>query len=214
MEGEWEVKSTFIDFRTPLGPSFAHPGSIESAKAPAKDGGLGSIVTYRQRYDRKALKSPAVTTIVSDRAFNTKSAFNSRFSKFVGYEPIESVEYNPAQDINRLILRFSTVGPDMRPLPPKRIEIGINNRMTQDVSSSKFCAAELARQVIISPRRVAVEDYEVMWRWELQPDGKIKGRQRRVDYLQPQDLLYFDAKGRGVAIYDYDAILTRIPQTT
>lgn len=53
-------------------------------------------------------------------------------------------------------------------------------------------------------------DYEVLNSYTLQPDGTIACRQRTAIYLDPRQPAYFSARGRAVAVYDYDLTLTRV----
>ncbi|CAG9467093.1 unnamed protein product [Pedinophyceae sp. YPF-701] len=207
--GDWTVTSTFTNFRTPLGPRFAHPGSAEAARRPASEGGVGSTTTYPLRFVRTQPGGP----VQSDRPFNARSAFNARTKSFLGFEAVFDAEYDPKSPNNKLVLTFSTLGADLRPLPPKRLEVGINNRASGPAAAGgdrAWCASEFCRQVLVAPRRVEVEDYEVLWRWEVERDGVVRARQRRAEYLQPQDQLYFDAKGRAIAVYDYDVTMCRV----
>lgn len=62
--------------------------------------------------------------IVPDRAFNTRSTTNA----YLGFDAVESVEYDPRTAPDRQAVAFRRVAPDMGPLPPKKIELYINNR--------------------------------------------------------------------------------------
>lgn len=40
--------------------------------------------------------------------------------------------------------------------------------------------------------------------------GLVGVRQRTLLYLEPRDDLYFSARGRAVAVYDYEQVYTRV----
>lgn len=62
--------------------------------------------------------------IVPDRAFNTRSTTNA----FLGWDAVASVQYDAREAPDRQTVEFARIGPDMRPLPPKRIELYLNNQ--------------------------------------------------------------------------------------
>lgn len=94
--------------------------------------------------------------VVSDRGFNSRSAFNARALAYSGYAPIDYVEYDEGNP-DRLTMVYGTVGPDMRPLPKRKIELFVNGRRSETgfvEGRRAFWAAELYRQVLVGPRRV------------------------------------------------------------
>ena len=218
MEGEWEATSTLRGFRAPLGPSFAPPDMAAAAKRPAEEGGEGSTVGYRLRFRRDAPRGGLLGPrgegpVVSDRRFNGRSAFNARALKFNGFGPVEYVDYDERTP-DRLTLVFKTVGPDMRQLPQRKIELYVNGRSSESARDAEgrevFRASELYRQVFVGPRTVEATDYEVLWEYTRLGDGRVRGRQRTVFYLQPQEPRYFDAAGGSIGVYDYDVDLERV----
>lgn len=60
--------------------------------------------------------------VVQDRAFNTKSSSNA----YLGFEGVESVQYDPRDAPDKAVVVFST-NINGRKLPPKRAELFINN---------------------------------------------------------------------------------------
>lgn len=149
------------------------------------------------------------------RAFNTRALTNAT----LGFEAVESVEYDP-RDPGRERVVFGQLGPDLRPLPPLRIELFINAaRCSVDVlklqregqpSPPTFCTAELFRQVSLGVRAAQVRDFEVITAYSFEQEGRVQATQRVAVYLQPQDAAYFQAAGRAVSVYDYALTLTRM----
>ncbi|PRW44443.1 hypothetical protein C2E21_6800 [Chlorella sorokiniana] len=219
MFGEWQVDMEFTGVRTPLGRQFVPPGFLQAAEAPAEEGGLGSRYSFRQRFystlpptlDNElrvnlGLGMPQ-DAIVCDRAFNTKENTNA----FLGYDAVESVEYDPRDAPLRETVTLSRLAPDMAPLPPRRLELYINHLSSEEGLDGSFLTSELCRQVLLGVRQVEVKDYEIMHEYRLQPDGSILGRQRSCLYLQPQEPRFFEAGGRAVAMYDYAYTMRRVP---
>lgn len=149
------------------------------------------------------------------RAFNTRSLTNAT----LGFDAVQEVEYD-SRDPGRERVTFSTLGPDLRPLPPLRIELFINAaRSSVDVLKlqregnpppESFCTAELYRQVTLGVRAAQVRDYEVVTSFRFENEGLVQATQRVAVYLQPQDAAYFQAGGRAVTVYDYALTLTRV----
>lgn len=150
------------------------------------------------------------------RAFNTRALTNAA----LGFDAVRAVEYDP-RDPGRERVTFAELGPDLRPLPPLRIELFINAaRSSADVlrlqregqpEPASFCTAELYRQVKLGVRAADVRDYEVITAYTLEQQGRVVAAQRVAVYLQPQDAAFFQAAGRAVAVYDYALTLTRVP---
>jgi hypothetical protein len=73
-----------------------------------------------------------------------------------------------------------------------------------------FLVSELNRQVNLGVRRADVQDYEVLTALARVGETKLIGRQRTLLYLEPRDELYFSARGRAVAVLDYELQYTRV----
>jgi len=217
MLGEWKVTTRFAAFDAPLGNRFVPRGALEAVKLPSENGGLGAVVGYQLRYYTAPKEEQgsllgfgrgnpinAKTQVVADRAFNTKSTTDA----FLGYPAVQRVAYDPRTKPTLQTVYFNELTPDMQPVKQK-IELYINNRQGLYVTDAEYIASELFRQVTLGLRSVEVADYEIISQYRLLPDGTIRGRQRNLVYLQPQDDLYFDASNRAVAVYDYDLFLQR-----
>jgi len=141
--GEWDVESTYASFSTPLGERFVRPALLNAAAAPAADGGVGSSYAFRQRYystlpdtfsnnARVQLGFMPEDAIIADRAFNAREAANAYLGDpnagaGAPIKAVQSAQYDPSAAPDRLTLEFSRVAPDMQPLPPRRVELYIQN---------------------------------------------------------------------------------------
>jgi len=221
--GEYDVSSTFSSFRLPLGERYVAQALLNAARAPADQGGVGSTATYSMKWFstlpntlgnqlRFALGSLPEDAVVQDRAYNMRQMTNA----YMGYEAVEYVEYEPREAPDRASVQFSRLTPDMRPLPPRKAELYVNNSQTAEgvlgtESTPAFVTSELLRQVLVGVRSVEVQDYEVINLYELLDKDVVRVRNRTAIYLEPRDELYFTAAGRAVAVYDYDIIMRRRP---
>ncbi|KAG7671449.1 hypothetical protein NADE_000913 [Nannochloris sp. 'desiccata'] len=220
--GQWNVTSTFTSVATPL-KKYVPEGFLQQANAPSEDGGVGSTYNYALRFYSTlpdtfsnnarfmlGLGYPE-DAIIADKAFNTKQTSDA----FLGYTgAVASVEFDPRDAPLRQTVELSRLGPDMVPLPPRRIELYVNALKSEQPGGVEgdgkiFVTSELARQVLVAVRDVQVTDYEVINEYRLIAPGKIEGRQRSLLYLTPQDPNYFRAGNKAVTMYDYAFTMTR-----
>lgn len=226
MFGEWNVQSTFTAIHTPLGNKYVPDGFLQTAHQLPQDGGVGSTYEYSLRFystlpdtlDNNMRVALGLgmphDAIIADKAYNTRSTTDA----FLGYKgAVEHVEYDPRDAPLRQSVTMSTLGPDMMPLPPRRIELYTNRVQSSSMNGdldecSVFTTSELARQVFVAVRDVQVTDYEVLNEYRKVKDDTsvILGKQRSVVYLQPQEALYFEARNRAVAVYDYEFAMKRV----
>ena len=220
MFGEWNVHSKFVGLNIPKGPKFVPEGFLQAADAPAESGGIGSEYDYSLRFystlpdtfENNAKFMLGLggieDAIIADKAYNTKNMTDA----FLGYPgAVEAVDYDPTDSPMRQTVMLSRLGPDMAPLPPRRLELYINGLKSEIGEDGKsFVTSELSRQVMLGIRAAQVTDYEVVNEYELVKPGVIKGKQRSLLYLQPQDPLYFQVFGKAVAVYDYEFTMTRV----
>jgi hypothetical protein len=220
--GQWKVNSKFTGVATPLA-KYVPDGFLQQANAPSEDGGVGAEYNYSLRFYSTlpdTFKNNArfmlglgypEDAIIADKAYNTKQTSDA----FLGYSgAVASVEFDPRDAPLRQTVELSRLGPDMVPLPPRRIELYVNALKSEtpggvEGNGRTFVTSELARQVLVAVRDVQVTDYEVINEYRLVAPGKIEGRQRSLLYLQPQDPNYFKAGNRAVAVYDYTFTMTR-----
>jgi len=219
--GVWDVTSTFETFRTPLGTKYVDEALLLAAQAPADQGGIGSTATFEQRWYstlpdtfqnqlRVFTGSMPSDAVIQDRAFNLRASTNA----YLGFPAVESVEYD-TREPGRATVAFAGILPDMGPAPTRRAELYVNNTQSETLVDASghptFVASELLRQVLLGVRQADVRDYEVINVYTLQGDGRVTGAQRTCIYLEPRDQLYFNARGRAVAVYDYSLRLERRP---
>lgn len=219
MFGEWSVRSTFIRVTTPLGKRLVPAAFLRSAEAPPEQGGPGSMYTYLQRFYSTlpdtlenntrfwlGLGSPE-SAVIADKAYNTEQTTEA----FLGYSgAVSQVVYDPQASPLRMTVALSTLGPDMSPLPPRRLELYVNGISSGSDEDNVFRTSELARQVLVTVGDVKVSDYEVLNEYRLEKEGVIQGRQRSAIFLQPQDPLYFETGSDAVAVYDYEFLMERV----
>ncbi|GBG00009.1 hypothetical protein Rsub_12787 [Raphidocelis subcapitata] len=247
MFGEWDVRSRFSGFSAPLGPRFVRPELLAGAEAPKEDGGVGSDYEFRARYYSTLPDTLANRTrvnlgflpqdaIIPDRAFNARAAGDG----YLGPGAVGAAAYDPTEAPDRLTLEYSRVGEDMRPLPPRRVELYIQRIQAGEVpveydedgaplaaaaaggadgaaeawpplGAPCFVLSEMCRQVTLGVRQADVQDYEIVTAFALTAPGRVSARQRTLLYLEPRDELFFSARGRAVAVYEYDLEFERVP---
>ncbi len=61
--------------------------------------------------------------VVSDRAYNTRALANATS----GWDAVERVDFDPRGAPDRETVTFATLAPDMSQLPPRRIELYLQN---------------------------------------------------------------------------------------
>lgn len=216
MFGEWNVKSTLQGVLTPLGKDYVPPGFLEALDSESDT----SEYSYKLRFYKTLPDTPENNlrfvlglgqprgAVIADKAFNTMQMTNA----FLGYNgAVRNVEYDVRNSPLRQTVTLSTLGPDLAPLPPRRLELFINSLGLEKDGENVFRTSELARQVFISVNNVQVSDYEVVNEYMLIKDGSITGRQRSFLYLQPQDPLFFKSNGKAVCVYDYGFTMEREP---
>ncbi|KAK9812649.1 hypothetical protein WJX72_001250 [[Myrmecia] bisecta] len=229
MFGEWDVRATFVNFQTPLGRKYVPESALQAAESQVSAGGVGSSVTYKQRYFSTLPDTFANNlkvnlgilpndAVIPDRAFNTKSNTDA----FLGYDAVDTVQYDPRTAPGKESVTFKRSGRTGKALPPRRVELFINHLQSEDelaeadasgrlLGADQFLTSEFYRQVLLGVQQVDVTDYEIITCFTREADGHVTGRQRSAVYLQPQDQLYFNALGRAVALYDYDLDMRRAP---
>lgn len=229
--GTWSCTATFEGFEAPLGDAFVEPALLNAARAPLEQGGLGSTTKYElhfystlpDTFDNQLRVQLGFgmprDEIVQDRAFNTRSTTNA----FLGWDAVASVQYDAREAPDRQTVEFARISPDMRPLPPKRIELYLNNQATESDgyaeivpgdSRRSFVVSELSRQVTMATRNVQVQDYEVLTEYVRQSEDTVTARQVSAVYLDPRHPRYFNAAGRAVAIYRYSLVMSRVATPT
>ncbi|MEW5302499.1 MAG: hypothetical protein WDW36_005279 [Sanguina aurantia] len=221
MFGEWDVMAKYAAFDTPLGAAFVDPSFLEAARAPVEQGGLGSSTPYKMRlfstlpdtWDnnvRVTLGLLPHDAVVLDRGFNTAQTTNA----YLGYTAVEESVYS-TREPNLQTVTFSRTDPNGRALPPKKIELYINNTASESGFDSEgrqtFYTSDLYRQALFLAGDTVFTDYEVLNSYTLLGPGVVQGKQVTAIYLDPRQPRFFEADGRAVAAYGYDLQMWRTP---
>lgn len=217
MFGEWNVTSKLEGVLTPLGKDYVPPGFLAAMESSESD---ASEYSYKSRFYKTlpdtlennlrfglGLGQPR-GAVIADKAYNTMQMTDA----FLGYSgAVSNVEFDVRNSPLRQTVTLSTLGPDLAPLPARRLELFVNALSSEEEGENIFRTSELARQVFITVNNVQVSDYEVLNEFKLVKDGYITGRQRSLLYLQPQDPLFFKSSGKAVCVYDYGFTMAREP---
>ena len=146
--------------------------------------------------------------------YNTRS----RLDAFAGRAVVSSVEYAETGGNNRrgnMVLGGSADDPLITtvtyykgPAAQKVFSVA----RTTEASDDLWRGSEATRSIFALTNTNAAPpittDSEILT--ELQKKGDaVVGRLRLVDYMNPQDPLYFDARRKAVSIADYDVSMTK-----
>ena len=206
MAGEWEVTSEYVAKAFPKGEQLVYR-NVRAGSARSESEAIGDKTVFAFRYRAVPRRQKDHLPVVQDRAFNTASMLNA----YAGYRRVNNIEYFPDKDPTRMVMNYPTVDPrDMRPLPPKRTEVFINNRDgAASPDGNSFACSELFRAVTLGAGTSAVADSENASLFVFDPaTGVISGTQRSMIYLVPspnsrEGDLYMQTGGKAVAVYDY-----------
>jgi hypothetical protein len=149
------------------------------------------------------------TKIIQDRGFNAKSVA-SAYKQFV---PIERVEWDYSKNPTKVTLSFASLTDDLRPLGPRRTEIFLNARTTEDAGTS-YATAERSRLVSLAPGTVVVSDMETITEFRKVDHDLVSAISRIAVYLIPnpnsrEGVLWQQVGGKAVAFYDYELEMRR-----
>ena len=206
MRGVWEVEEKFSGYIFPsttipkskIIEDLIIPGFQKLSVAAISDIGK-ELATYRMRIDEKGFE---------DRKYNLADTIDAH----VGYKAVESIDYDPSTNPNRLSITFVP----NRTRNAERIELFFNARESELVPNPKdetsklqiFVCSEYMRQVTFSlsqefgVARQVVGNYAHFWTWREQPDGMtLTGNVLTAVYLDPQDALFFQEPSKPVVVY-------------
>lgn len=184
--GEWNVTATLQQKTFPFGKDFVPSRSLLDGSPRNRDEQVGDMTTYKARYFSTLAVTVAnqVTVnlglgvpqskIISDRAYNIIS-MNRAYQQ---QSPIDSVMYDYRQDPTRLTLQFNEVANDMRPIGPRRSEVYLSARQTEEavmedgdgrgvVGEKAFALAERSRTVTVGSGTVSANDQEVVTEYSI-----------------------------------------------
>lgn len=213
MEGTWDVEQTLKRAEAPLGLKFigGPRGDLEIART--------SLEEQRSRIGQpQQLKLKFVKTkfgVVEDRIYNTRS----RLDAFAGRRVVASVEYAETGGNNRRG-NVALGGKEDDPLittmtyykgPAAQKVFSVAR--TTEASDGVWRGSETTRSIFALTNTNAAPpittDSELLTELRRTGDGVVTGRLRLVDYMNPTDPLFFDAKRKAVSVADYDVRLRR-----
>ena len=147
--------------------------------------------------------------------YNTRS----RLDAFAGRTVVASVEYAETGGNNRrgnVVLGGSADDPLITTVTqykgPAAQKVFSVARTSEKTGDDLWCGSEATRSIFALTNQNAAPpittDSEILT--ELRRTGdSVVGRLRLIDYMNPQDPLYFDARRKAVSIADYDVRLRR-----
>ena len=152
---------------------------------------------------------------MEDRLYNTRS----RLDAFAGKPVVASVEYAETGGNNRrgnVVLGGSaddplitTVTQYKGPAAQKVFSVA----RTTEASDDLWRGSEATRSIFALTNTNAAPpittDSEILTELRRTTGDAVVGRLRLVDYMNPQDPLYFDARRKAVSIADYDVRMTK-----
>jgi hypothetical protein len=144
--------------------------------------------------------------IIQDRAFNQKS-ISEAYQQSVA---IDNVLWDYSKDPTKVVLEFADLTSDMRPVGPRRTEIFLTARQSEDFRGDRnaFACCERSRAVTLAPRTVVVADSETTTEFQMISSDVVSAISRIAVFLSPnpnsrEGVLWQQINGRAVAFFDY-----------
>jgi hypothetical protein len=226
--GSWNVKSTLKRKIYPFGTDFVPSKSLVEGSPRYRNEKVGDTKNYQAHFfsalsDSSSIEKVSVaidasssqvskSKIIADRSFNLLS-INRAYEQLA---PIQQVEWDYTVDPTRLTLRFNTISDDMRPLGPRRGEVYISARTTEQLKENQsiFATAERTRSVTLATGAVIVSDMETITEFTKVDPDTVKAVSRIAVYLTPnpnsrEGVLWQQVNGKAVAFFDYDIEMKR-----
>lgn len=215
MQGTWTVTSTLVDQVAPLAPDVVTPGFDSNRRY------LNQPVSFQVRFQAASAsssmtnvpflpltiqdKTKAITSttkfknpaIVADRAFNGLNIARA----YLGDRAIQSVKVDPSSP-NRQITSLRS---------GRQLTSIVTGRASETPAQNRFIATEVANQVFRGTSQPFFNVVETTTAYQLieSPQSVIEADQVTAVYLSPQDVNYFKALERPVALYRYRLELLR-----
>jgi len=220
--GEWNVKATLQQKIFPFGPDFVPSRSLVDGSPRCRNERVGDSTTYVIRY------APAATSnndgeplAIADRGYNLVSMSRS-YQQLVPVIP-DSILWDPKKDPTRVTFQTEAITADMRPVGPRKAEVYLTARKTEERASettgageprSIFASAERSRTVTVGTGSVTADDLEVITEFRRIDDDTIRAVSRIAVYLTPnpnsmEGVLWQQVNGKAVAFYDYELEMER-----
>lgn len=210
--GDWNVKATLQQKIFPFGPDFLPSTSLVKGSPRNRNEKVGDSTLYVARY------APATANgdqqAIADRGFNLVSMSRS----YEQLSPViaDSIQWDPKKDPTRLSFQTEPIAADMRPIGPRKAEVYLTARKTEEETkeSSVFASAERSRTVTVGTGSVTANDQEVITEFRRIDNDTIKAVSRVAVYLTPnpnsmEGVLWQQISGKAVAFYDYELEMER-----
>ena len=227
--GSWNVTSTLKRKIYPFGVDFAPSKSLVEGSPRNRSEKVGDTKSYEARYfsalvsDSSALEKVDVdmsapvskAKIIADRSFNAVSMSRA----YEQLAPIQQVDWDYSADPTRLTVRFESVSGDMRPLGPRRGEVYISARTSEQPKDnlSVFATAERTRSVTLATSAVIVSDMETITEFTRVDQDRVQAISRVAVYLTPnpnsrEGVLWQQVGGKAIAFFDYEIEMKRLDE--
>lgn len=211
--GDWEVKATLQQKIFPFGPDFVLSRSLVDGSPRNRGEQLGDSTSYVVRYLPSSNGEPRA---IADRRFNLVSMSRS----YQQLSPVisDSIQWDSQKDPTRLSYRTESITADMRPIGPRKAEVYLTARRTEEMTSSEqqmvFATAERGRTVTVGTGSVTADDNEIITEFHKIDEDTIQATSRIAVYLVPnpnsrEGVLWQQVNGKAVAFYDYDFVMER-----
>ena len=211
--GAWNVKAELKRKIYPYGVDFLPSSSLLEGSPRNREELVGNVCNYEVHYFSTG-NSVNDGKIIQDRSYNAISVSKA----YQQLTPVQDVTWDYRNTPEKVLLEFGAapLAPDMRPLGPRRAEIFINARATEQVGNT-FATAERSRSVTVAVRDVIVADTETITEFEQISDDHVRAVSRIAVYLSPnpnsrEGVLWQQTGGRAVAFFDYEQDMIRIKE--
>lgn len=226
--GAWNATATLRRKVYPYGTDYLPSSSLLEGSPRNREEAVGNVCTYEVHYFSTIAKTLAnqltvnlgtgvpATKVIQDRSFNAKSisrAYNQ-------LTPVQEVDWNYSDNPTKLVLDFGAgpVAADMRPLGPRRAEIFLNARATEEGGEGDvYATAERSRSVTLGPGTAIVSDTETITEFHKVSDDHVGAVSRIAVYLSPnpnsrEGVMWQQVGGKAVAFFDYEIEMERIKE--
>eukprot|EP00536_Pseudo-nitzschia_multiseries_P004136 jgi/Psemu1/295469/fgenesh1_pm.67_\ len=210
--GEWSVTSTLQQKIFPFGKDFVPSRSLVEGSPRNRGEQIGDSTTYTVRYISDDQKKT-----VSDRAFNLVSM--SRAYQQLSPVIADSIVWDYKKDPTRLTFQTESIAADMRPLGPRKAEVYLTARKTEESNYNDgqlpvFAAAERGRTITVGAGSVSANDQEIITEFRTIDKDTMRAISRVAVYLTPnpnsrEGVLWQQVNGKAVAFYDYEMVMER-----
>ena len=222
--GDWNVKATLQQKIFPFGPDFVPSRSLVDGSPRCRNERVGDSTQYVARYAPATgnnNNNDGAAQAIADRGFNLVSMSRS-YQQLLPVIP-DSIVWDPKRDPTRVTFQTEAITADMRPVGPRKAEVYLTARKTEERASaatgagepnSVFASAERSRTVTVGTGSVTANDQEVITEFRRIDDDTIRAVSRIAVYLTPnpnsmEGVLWQQVSGKAVAFYDYELEMER-----